>query len=96
MLPEDLQKAIVTSYGRVALKLHAEKLMEAIKIWRLTGAWRPRPKKAAASAPASAPENPASNPRVILLDERRQKSARVSSRPLPDTAAEDRVAASGS
>jgi len=96
LLPEDLRSAIVISYGRVELKVHAETLLKAIKVWRLAGAWRPRARKVVAPTFPSVPEIPATERRVISLDERRRKSARPANSSLPADEAEDRAARSRS
>jgi hypothetical protein len=40
VLPESLRSSLVTSYGQAQIKLYGDYLIEAVRIWRLSGAWR--------------------------------------------------------
>lgn len=77
VLPEDLRSFIVISYGRGRTKAYGDGLMEAGRLWRLTGHWRVRAAKTSAAAARPATESasrPQSENRVISLVERRQKT----------------------
>jgi hypothetical protein len=78
VLPEDLRSTIIVSHGRGQLKVYADSLFLAVRVWRLSGAWRSKYPKAAApmslAGAANAPES-RSQHRIISLDEHRQKSA---------------------
>jgi hypothetical protein len=78
-LPEDLRSTIVVSRGRGLLNDYADSLLEAVRLWRASGAWRSKYSKDAApiSRPSAAapPEESQSEHQVISLDEHRLKSA---------------------
>jgi hypothetical protein len=73
-----LRSAIVVSQGRGQLKIYADSLFEAVKLWRGSGAWHSKYHKAAApvaaSEAAAPPQEPQSEHRVISLFEHRLKS----------------------
>jgi hypothetical protein len=100
VLSEDLRSSIVVSQGRGRLNVYADSLFEAVKVWRLSGAWRSKYKKAAAPVGAVAVPNPAETQiqhRVISLLEHRQKSAgRVAGRSDSAAALGERAAKSRS
>lgn len=78
VLPEDLRSSIVISYGRGRTKAYGDGLMEAVRLWRSTGAWRCRTNKTPPTISHTGPETSAgshSENRVISLIERRQKFA---------------------
>ena len=78
-LPEDLRSTIVVSQGRGQLKIYADSLFEAVKLWRGSGVWRSKYRKAAPTiisrGVAAAAESSDSEHRVISLLEHRLKSA---------------------
>lgn len=76
VLPEDLRSFIVISYGRGRTKAYGEGLMEAVRLWRLTGNWRLRTAPAPRAAETHA--KPRSDRKVISLVALRQK---IASRP---------------
>lgn len=69
LLPEDLRSSIVISQGRGQLSRYTENLLAAVQVWRLTGAWRPKPRKAPMRS------GPTADGGIISLFDRRQKSA---------------------
>jgi hypothetical protein len=78
VLPEDLRSLIVISYGRGQAKTYGEGLMEAVRVWRVTGAWRSGSNKRRAAIEHTSPGTPSaslSESRVISLVERRQTFA---------------------
>jgi hypothetical protein len=78
LLPEDLRSALVISQGRGQLSVYTANLLEAVRVWRLKAAWRPRTKKAPMPVAAAAAEtlpSPTALGKVISLFDRRQKSA---------------------
>jgi hypothetical protein len=78
-LPEDLRSTIVVSRGRGRLNVYADSLLEAVRLWRASGAWRSKYNKDAAPisypSAAASPKESQSEHRVISLDQHRQKSA---------------------
>jgi hypothetical protein len=97
-LPEDLRSSIVVSQGRGQLKVYADSLFDAVRLWRHSGAWRSKYQKAAAPVRAAAVANTAefqSEHRVISLLEHRLKSAgRAPSLPGSAAALSERAAKS--
>jgi len=101
-LPEDLRSTIVVSQGRGQLKIYADSLFEAVKLWRGSGAWRSKYQKAtpSISQPSAAPSAEESHKsqiehRVISLLEHRQKSAgRIAGRSGAAATLSDRAAKS--
>jgi hypothetical protein len=78
LLPEDLRSSIVISQGRGQLSIYTENLLEAVRVWRLNGAWRHKSKKAEMPVTVSlarAPSGPTVDVQIISLFDRRQKSA---------------------
>ena len=77
-MPEDLRSAIVVSQGRGQLKIYADSLFEAVKLWRGSGAWcskyrKPTPPAERVAVPVALESE--DQHRVISLLEHRQKSA---------------------
>lgn len=91
-LPEDLRSVIVVSQGRGQLKIYADSLFEAVKLWRGSGAWRSKYQKAAPwagqatvavaveSAVPAAVESQDEHRVISLLEHRQKSTARIAGR----------------
>jgi hypothetical protein len=71
LLPEDLRSSIVKSYGRGQIAHYTNNVLQAVMVWRLTGAWRN--KRDRTRLPLTASTSAISN--VVLLAERRRHLA---------------------
>lgn len=88
-LPEDLRSAITISYGRDQLRRYNDGLMEAFRIWRLAGLWRPRYVKVPVppwKPSSTVPVRSRNDDKVVYFQVRRPK---ITSKPAGDGNATD-------